>query len=84
MSISKSDPVLRLVMTLRVDCTPFEAVGDMGKGIRRIMHLTGGTFEIPAQTGGTFSTPLVRGARGRAAPEARSSTLPARCSTEPK
>jgi hypothetical protein len=61
MSISKNDPVLRLVMTLRVDCTPFEAVGDMGKGIRRIMHLTGGTFEIPAQTGGTFSTPAVRG-----------------------
>jgi len=55
------DPVLRLVMTLRIQCTPFEAVGDMGRGIRRIMHLTGGTFEIPAQTGGTFSTPAVRG-----------------------
>jgi hypothetical protein len=61
MSISKNDPILRLVMTLRVDCMPFEKLGDMGKGIRRIMHLTGGTFEIPAQTGGTFSTPAVRG-----------------------
>ena len=55
------DPVLRLVMTLRVTCTPFEAVGDMGKGVRRIMNLTGGTFEIPEQTGGTFSTPAVKG-----------------------
>lgn len=55
------DPVLRLAMTLRVECTPFETVGQMGKGIRRIMHLTGGTFEIPAQTGGTFSTPAVKG-----------------------
>jgi hypothetical protein len=55
------DPVLRLVMTMRVECTPFETVGDMGKGIRRIMSLTGGSFEIPAQTGGTFSTPAVKG-----------------------
>ena len=48
-------------MILRVDCTPFETVGDMGKGVRRVQTLTGGTFEIPAQTGGTFSTPAVRG-----------------------
>ena len=61
MAISTIDPVLRLAMTLRVQCTPFETVGDMGKGIRRIMHLTGGTFEIPGQTAGTFSTPAVRG-----------------------
>jgi hypothetical protein len=61
MSISNIDPVLRLVMTMKIDCTPFETVGHMGKGVRRIMQLTGGTFEILAQTGGTFSTPAVRG-----------------------
>jgi hypothetical protein len=61
MSIVALDPVLRLAMTLRVDCMPFETVGETGKGIRRIMHLTGGTFEIPAQTGGTFSTQAVKG-----------------------
>jgi hypothetical protein len=48
-------------MTLRVDCTAFETVGDMGKGVRRVQMLTGGTFEVPAQTGGTFSTPSVKG-----------------------
>jgi hypothetical protein len=61
MSQPMIDPVLRLAMTMRVDCTPFEVVGDMGKGIRRIQTLTGGRFEIPAQTGATFATPLVRG-----------------------
>lgn len=61
MSVSPNDPVLRLAMTLRVDCTPFEIVGDMGKGTRRIQTLTGGTFEIPAQTGGTFSTRATKG-----------------------
>lgn len=61
MSPSPNDPVLRLAMTLRVECTPFEIVGDMGKGVRRIQKLTGGSFEIPAQTGGTFSTPAVKG-----------------------
>jgi hypothetical protein len=61
MSVSNIDPVLRLVMTVKIDCTPFETVGQMGKGVRRIMQLTGGTFEILAQTGGTFSTPAVRG-----------------------
>ncbi len=55
------DPVLRLVMTIRIECGPFETVGDTGKGIRRIMTFTGGTFEIPAQRGGTFTTPAVRG-----------------------
>ena len=55
------DPVLRLVMTLRVECTPFEIVGETGKGTRRLMHLQGGTFEIPAQIGGTFATPAKRG-----------------------
>src|SRR6185437_16931776 len=61
MSVSSNDPVLRLAMRLRVDCAPFEIVGDMGKGVRRIQHLTGGSFEVPAQDGGTFSTPLVKG-----------------------
>ena len=55
------DPILRLVMTLRVECTPFETVGDTGKGTRRIQHLLGGTFDIPAQTGGTFSNPAKSG-----------------------
>ena len=62
MSASLTDPVLRLAMTMRVTCTPFETVGEMGKGVRRIQHLTGGSFEIPAQKGGTFTTPAVRGA----------------------
>jgi hypothetical protein len=61
-SIPLVDPILRLVMTMRITCTPFETIGDMGKGVRRVMHLTGGTFEIPAQRGGTFSTPAVKGA----------------------
>lgn len=61
MSLPTIDPVLRLTMTMRVECTPFETIGDMGKGIRQIQTLTGGSFEIPAQTGGTFSTPLVKG-----------------------
>lgn len=58
---ASNDPVLRLAMILRVECTTFEPVGDMGKGIRRLMTLTGGTFEIPAQIGGTFSTRAVKG-----------------------
>ena len=61
MPVSPNDPILRLAMILRVDCTPFELVGDMGKGIRRIQNLTSGTFEIPAQAGGTFSTPAIKG-----------------------
>lgn len=61
MSLPIVDPVLRLAMLMRVECTPFETVGDMGKGIRRIQTLTGGSFTIPAQTGGTFSTPRIDG-----------------------
>ena len=61
MSDESIDPVLRLVMTIRIACTPFEEVGDTGKGTRRVMHLQGGTFDIPAQTGGTFATPAKRG-----------------------
>ena len=61
MTLPSIDPVLRLAMTMRVECTPFETVGEMGKGVRRIQTLTGGSFSIPAQTGGTFSTPAVKG-----------------------
>ena len=61
MAIPNIDPVLRLAMTLRVNCTAFETVGNIGKGVRRVQTLTGGTFEVPAQTGGTFSTPSVKG-----------------------
>ena len=61
MTLPIIDPMLRLAMMMRVECTPFETVGDMGKGIRRIMTLTGGSFEVLAQTGGTFSTPAVKG-----------------------
>ena len=45
------NPVLRLAMTLRVNCTAFEAVGDMGKGVRRVQTLTGGTFSRPSVKG---------------------------------
>jgi len=58
---TSTDPVLTLAMTLRIECTPFEAVGPTGKGIRRISNLTKGTFEIPAQNAGTFETKLTRG-----------------------
>ena len=51
MSTLRSEPVLRLAMTLRVACSAFETVGDIGKGIRRIMTLTGGTFEGGQHTG---------------------------------
>jgi hypothetical protein len=60
-TITQLDPVLRLVMTMKIECGPFETVGAMGKGVRRIMHLKGGTFEIPAQVGGTFRTPAKKG-----------------------
>ena len=42
------DPVLKLAVTIRMSYTPYETVGDMGKGVRRIMTVTGGTFEIRA------------------------------------
>jgi len=49
---TSTDPVLTLAMMLRIECTPFEAVGATGKGIRRISNLLSGTFEIPAQNAG--------------------------------
>jgi hypothetical protein len=55
------DPVLKLAVTIKLAYKPFETVGDMGKGTRRIMTVTGGTFEIPAQKGITFETPHVKG-----------------------
>src|SRR4051794_21334665 len=60
-TITPLDPVLRLVMTMRIECGAFETVGDTGKGIRRIQQLKGGSFEIPAQVGGTFRTPAKKG-----------------------
>jgi len=60
-TIRNFDPILRLAMTLRIECGPFETVGQMGKGLRRIMELKGGTFEILAQAAGTFETPGIRG-----------------------
>jgi len=56
------DPVLKLAVTIRLSYRPYETVGDMGKGVRRIMNVTGGTFEIRAQKGVTFETPEVKGA----------------------
>lgn len=58
----RHDPVLWLAMTIEVACTPFETVGDTGQGVRRIIALTGGTFEVLEQTAGTCSTSAGRGA----------------------
>jgi hypothetical protein len=55
------DPFLRLVMTVRLECTPFEVVGDTGKGTRRVQFITGGSFDIFAQQAGTFTTPAKKG-----------------------
>lgn len=55
------DPVCRQVMTVDVEVGPFQVVGPMGKGTRRILPYLGGTFRIAAQTGGSFRTPEVSG-----------------------
>lgn len=60
-TIPNIDPVLRLAMTMQVECGPFEMVGEMGKGIRRVQQLKGGRFEILAQRGGSFETPAKKG-----------------------
>jgi hypothetical protein len=54
------DPALRLAMTIKVASTPFETVGGTGKGVRRIIVLTGGMLKVLEQTAGTFSTSAVR------------------------
>jgi hypothetical protein len=55
------DPVCRLALTTHVEVGPWQVVGAMGKGVRRILPMLGGTFHIPVQEGGTFSTPEVKG-----------------------
>jgi hypothetical protein len=55
------DPICRLAPTTRVEVGPWQTVGEMGKGVRRILPMLGGTFHIPAQNGSTFTTPEVWG-----------------------
>ena len=55
------DPVCTLAFTTSVEVGPWQVVGDMGRGIRRILPMLGGTFRIPAQKAGTFKTPEVKG-----------------------
>ena len=55
------DPVCRLALITHVEVGPWQTVGDMGRGVRRILPMLGGTFEIPAQKAGSFSTPQVQG-----------------------
>ncbi len=55
------DPVFRLAFTTHVEVGPWQVIGEMGKGVRRILPMLGGTFHIPAQKGGTFETPEVKG-----------------------
>jgi uncharacterized protein DUF3237 len=38
-------PTLELVMTLHVELAPPLEIGDIGTGIRRVIPITGGTFE---------------------------------------
>src|SRR5919202_5825878 len=38
-------PTLELVMTLQVELAPPLEIGDIGAGIRRVIPITGGTFE---------------------------------------
>ena len=40
-------PELELVMTLHVELAPPLEIGDLGAGIRRVIPITGGTFEGP-------------------------------------
>lgn len=55
------DPVFRLALITHVEVGPWQIVGEMGKGVRRILPMLGGTFHIPEQKGGTFQTPEVAG-----------------------
>jgi hypothetical protein len=52
-------PELELVMTLRVEIAPALEVGEVGAGFRRVIPITGGSFEGPAIRG-----ELVPGGRG--------------------
>jgi hypothetical protein len=44
-------PELELVMTLRVEVAPALEVGEVGAGFRRVIPITGGSFEGPAIRG---------------------------------
>ena len=44
-------PELELVMTLRVEIAPALEVGEVGAGFRRVIPITGGSFEGPAIRG---------------------------------
>ena len=44
-------PELELVMTLRVEIAPALDVGEVGAGFRRVIPITGGSFEGPAIRG---------------------------------
>jgi hypothetical protein len=44
-------PGLELVMTLRVEIAASLEVGEVGSGMRRVIPITGGTFEGPAIRG---------------------------------
>jgi hypothetical protein len=55
------DPICRHVLTTHAEVGSMQVVGQMGKGLRRILPMVGGTFDIPSQKGGTFETPEVKG-----------------------
>jgi hypothetical protein len=44
-------PEIELVMTLRVEIGPVLEVGEVGAGLRRVIPITGGSFEGPAIRG---------------------------------
>ena len=44
-------PGLELVMTLRVEIAPPLELGEVGAGVRRVIPITGGTFEGPGLRG---------------------------------
>jgi hypothetical protein len=44
-------PALELMMTLRVEIAPALEVGEVGAGFRRVIPITGGSFEGPAIRG---------------------------------
>lgn len=56
-----TDPVLVHLIDIRAAYTPWETIGAVGKGTRRVMRMTGGTFRIRAVKGGTFDAPATAG-----------------------
>jgi len=55
------DPICRYVLTTHAEVGSMQMVGQMGKGLRRILPILGGTFHIPSQKGCTFETPEIKG-----------------------